>query len=327
MPARKEITTKSGLKISESWCRRCVDMRPASNFYEAVDLGFVDRSMLMSVCNTCIQDMYDEVYKKTNSIEQSIHKLCTSLNIMYSNDALSATKTHIQTIIDSGKNVNAVFGIYKQKLTATKKSMDKSGVDDMSYEDVGVIFTSKELNTEVQIPQSIIEFWGEDFSPADTKYLQSEYVEFTKTFSTENHTDVSLLKQICYTLLELKDARRAGDSTRDLTKGLQDIMKSLKIAPSAKDKTDGKIGEERFGEWIRDIELYEPAQWLKSDPRGDMYRDVGNVAEYFENYIVRAIKNFITGSKDFNINEEENTIESLDDEELFADVDDYPDGE
>jgi len=327
MPARKEITTKSGLKISESWCRRCVDMRPAGDFYEAVDLGFVDKSMIMSVCKSCIQEMYDEVYKETNNIEQSIHKLCTSLNIMYSNDALSATKIHIQTIIDSGKNVNAVFGIYKQKLTATKKSMDKSGVDDMSYEDVSVIFTSKELNTEVQIPQNIIDFWGKDYDSDKIRYLQSEYVEFTKTFSTENHTDVSLLKQICYTLLELKIARVNADPTDKLVKGLQDIMKSLKIAPSSKDKADGDAGSERFGEWIRDIEMYEPAQWMKSDPRGDMYRDVGNVAEYFEKYIVRPIKNFITGSKDFNINDEENDIESLDDEELFADADDYPDGE
>jgi len=327
MPVRKEITTKSGLKISESWCRRCVDMRPAGDFYEAVDLGFVDKAMIMSVCKNCIQELYDEVYKETNSIEQSIHKLCTSLNIMYSNDALSATKTHIQTIIDSGKNVNAVFGIYKQKLTATKKSMDKSGVDDMSYEDVGVIFTSKELNTEVQIPQSVIEFWGEDYSPVQTRFLQSEYVEFTKTFSTANHTEVSLLKQVCYTLLDLREARTTGDSTRDLTKGLQDIMKSLKIAPSAKDKDDAQIGSERFGEWIRDIELYEPAQWMKSDPRGDMYRDVGNVEEYFEKYIVRSIKNFITGSKDFNIDDDENTLEALDDEELFADADDYPEGD
>jgi len=325
MPARKEITTKSGRKISESWCRRCVDMRPAGDFYEAVDLGFVDKLMIMSVCKSCMQEMYDETYKETNSIEQSIHKLCTSLNIMFSNDALSATKTHIQTIIDSGKNVNAVFGIYKQKLTATKKSMDKSGVDDMSYEDVGVIFTSKELNTEVQIPQHIIEFWGKDYVADEIKYLQSEYVEFTKTFSTANHTEVSLLKQVCYTLLELKNARSAGDPTDKLTKGLQDIMKSLKIAPSSKDKDDGQAGSERFGEWIRDIELYEPAQWLKTDPRGDMYRDVANVEEYFEKYIVRSIKNFITGSKDFNISEDENDLESLDDEELFADADDYPD--
>jgi len=327
MPARKEITTKSGLKISESWCRRCVDMRPAGDFYEAVDTGFVDKSMIMSVCNRCIQEMYDEVYKETNSIEQSIHKLCTSLNIMFSNDAVSATKTHIQTIIDSGKNVNAIFGIYKQKLIATKKSMDKSGVEDMSYEDVGVIFTSKELNTEVQIPQDIIDFWGSGVTPDEVRFLQSEYVQFTKNYTTEDHAQVSLLKQACYTLLELKTTRLAGDPTDKLLKGLQDIMKSLKIAPSSKDKDGGQAGSERFGEWIKDIEKYEPAQWLKSDPRGDMYRDVGNVEEYFEKYIVRSIKNFITGSKDFNINDDENELESLDDEELFADADDYPEGD
>jgi len=57
--------------------------------------------------------------------------------------------------------------------------------------------------------------------------------------------------------------------------------------------------------WIQDIEREEPAQWLKTDPRGDMYRDVANVEDYFQKYIVRPLKNFIQGSRDFNTDEEE----------------------
>lgn len=324
MPARKEIKTKTGFELSESWCRRCAGMRPSSEFYEFVDLGFVDKNGLMSVCKNCINDMYEEKYKETNSIEQSIHKLCTSLNIMYSNEALSATKTHMQTLIDGGKTVNAVFGIYKQKLISTKKSMDKSGVDDMSYEDVGVIFTTKELNAEIQIPQDIRAFWGNELPSENIKFLQDEYVEYSKKYGTDDPAQVSLLKQVCYTLLDLKEARRQQDDTKDLMKTLQDVMKSLKIAPSAKDKSNADVGSERFGEWIRDIEQYEPAQWLKSDPRGDMYRDVGNVEEYYENFIVRAIKNFITQSKDFNIKEGDDTEIFDNDDDLFSDVTDNP---
>ena len=322
MPAKKEITTKTGFTLTESWCRRHVSTRPVSEFYEFVDMGFVDKSGVMSVCKSCIQEMYDEEYQRTNSMEQSIHKLCTSLNIMYSNEALSATKAHIQTLIDGGKNVNAVFGIYKQKLTATIKSMDKSSVEEMTYSDVGVIFTSEDINTpDIAIPQEVIERWGDEWSREEIKFLESEYVKFGKSYNTEDHAQVSLLKQVCYTLLELKNARIANDDTKDLTKSLQDIMKSLKIAPSSKGKDGEGSDTELLGLWIKDIETKEPAQWLKTDPRGDMYRDVADVEGYFQKFIVRPIKNFITQSKDFNIEDDDDDFYDLDGDE-FAHIDD-----
>ena len=37
----KEITTKTGVVIKESYCRKCMKMRPASEFYDCVDLFFI----------------------------------------------------------------------------------------------------------------------------------------------------------------------------------------------------------------------------------------------------------------------------------------------
>jgi hypothetical protein len=39
-----------------------------------------------------------------------------------------------------------------------------------------------------------------------------------------------------------------------------------------------------------------------------MYRDVGNVEKYFDDYFVRPLKNFVTQSKDFKINTEGDEI-------------------
>ena len=318
----KEVTTKTGYKIKESWCRKCSSMRPASDFYNAMDLGFVDTNGLLSVCKSCINNMYSDLHSKTNSMEQSIHRLCIALNVRYSNDAMSATKTQVQTMIDAGKNVNAIFGIYCSKLIATNKSIDKSIQLDNSYEDVGVIFTSEDINTpDIAIPQEVIERWGDEWSREEIKFLESEYVKFGKSYNTEDHAQVSLLKQVCYTLLELKNARIANDDTKDLTKSLQDIMKSLKIAPSSKGKDGEGSDTELLGLWIKDIETKEPAQWLKTDPRGDMYRDVADVEGYFQKFIVRPIKNFITQSKDFNIEDDDDDFYDLDGDE-FAHIDD-----
>jgi hypothetical protein len=303
----KEFTTKTGFVIKESWCRKCAKMLPATEFYEAVDAGFIDTQGLMSVCKNHIQSMYDEVFLETQSMEKAIHKLCTSLNVRFSNEACSAAKEHINTLLQNGKNVTAIFSIYKMKLTATKKSMTKSGVEDMTYEDIGTIFTTEVVDTtKIPIPKEVIDFWGKDVLREDIEFLEKEYTNFRATHKSDTYAEMVLLKQVCYTLLSIKRLRLAGDDSSKLVKELQDLMKNLAISPNiANATTAANKGSDTFGLWIEDIEREEPAQWLKTDPRGDMYRDVGNVEEYFQKYIVRPLKNFIMNSRDFNVDSEE----------------------
>lgn len=313
-----------------NYCRKCEKILPKGDFYDSVDLGFIDTNGKLSVCKSCIQKLYDKLFMETQSIEKTIHKLCVSLNIKYSNEAVSATKSHIETMLANGKVVNAVFGVFKQKIISTQKSMDKSIQEDNTYADIGTIYISQEtINTkEIPIPQELQDFWGKDISRDDIEFLEGEYTKFRGTHKADTHAEITLLKQVCFTLLDIKNARTAGDSTEKLVKELREVMGSLAIAPDAVKKAGAGKETESFGLWIQDIERFEPAEWVSTDPRGDMYRDVGNVEEYFQKYIVRPLKNFILGSKDFNIDEEDSedadyalTTEELEEVDIFKDED------
>lgn len=314
MPVKKTpetIKTKTGVNVTTNYCRKCMQNLPAKDFYECVDEGLIDANGLQSVCKNCIQILYDKFFSDTNSPEKAIQKLCTSLNVRFSNEALSATKAHIDTMLERGKVVTAVFGIYKQKLVATKKSMDKSGLDDMTYVDVNTIYVDKNFTPdEAPIPEEVLDFWGRDFSQGDIKFLESEYANFKKTHVANTYAEKVLLRQVCYSILDIKKARMQNDDATKLVQELQSLMKNLAISPNVinSEKSNAE-GDETFGLWIQDIEQMEPAQWLKNDPRGDMYRDVGNIEEYFQKYFVRPLKNFITGSKDFNISDEDDSEE------------------
>lgn len=324
MPAKKEqkqIVTKTGVSVETNYCRKCMKTLPAKDFYESVDAGFIDSNGIMSVCKECIQTLYNNVYEETQSIEKTIHKLCTSLNIRYSNEAVSATKAHITTLLESGKNVSAIFSIYKMKIVATKKSMDKSIVEDMSYEDVGTIYTSdSKIDTkETIIPKEVIDFWGDDLDKKEIEFLEKQYANFKNTHKADTYAEIVLLKQVCYTMLDIKKLRANNDSTEKLVKELQALMKDLAISPNAVNSSStSNKGEDSFGLWIQDIEKYEPAQWLKSDPRGEIYRDVSNTEEYFQKYVVRPLKNFILGSKDFNISDDDEDSSSVEDDDIIS---------
>jgi hypothetical protein len=240
-------------------------------------------------------------------MEKSLYKMCTSLNVKFSNEAVSATKEHINTLLENQKQVHAVFGIYRLKLLATQKTMNKNSLADQSYEDVSVIFTDKQINTkETVIPAEVLEFWGTDLSKEDILFLEREYTKFKQTHVSSSYTETTLFQQICFTLLDIKKARANADNTDKLMKTLQDLMGNLNITPkTANANNTNSESDEAFGLWILDIEKEEPAQWLKTDPRGDMYRDVANVEQYYKDFVVRPLKNLIQGSKDFNVDDAE----------------------
>ena len=310
------------MESQSNYCRKCQKTLPVKDFYEAVDGKLIDSNGYMSVCKNCINTLYNQIHEKTNNIEKSIHEMCIFLNIKFYKEAVEATKSHINTMLENGKNVNAVFGIYKMKLIATQKSMDKSNPEPMPYEDVGTIYVEKEeIPKEMVVPPELKSFWGNNINSDDIQYLEKEYGNFKQTHRADSYAEVTLLKEVCYLLLKVKKMREEDISTKDELKLLQDLMKSLAISPNvvAMNNSSSK-GMDTFGLWIQDIEREEPAQWLKTDPRGDMYRDVGNIDEYFQKYIVRPLKNFITSSKDFNVDDEEfkddDDIMLIDDGEL-----------
>lgn len=295
------------------YCRKCQKLLSENSFYDCTDNKLIDANGKFSVCKNCVQKLYDGFYQETGSLEKAIHKLCTSLNVKYSNEAASATQAQIATLVEQGKAIHSIFGTYKSKLVAVNPSMDKSTEMDLTYSDMGTIYVEKEsVIEEIPIPQDVIDFWGDDISREDILFLEKEYTNFKQTHKADTRAEVVLLKQTCFNLLDIKKARLNGDDTSKLVKELQDLMKNLAISPNiANAANTASKGSETFGLWIKDIEEKEPAQWLATDPRGDMYRDVGNVEKYFQEYLVRPLKNFILGSKDFNVSEDEDSNDDL----------------
>lgn len=312
--APETVTTKTGEQVTLNYCRKCMQNLPAREFYESIDAGLIDSNGKFSVCKTCIQKIYDEIFDTTQSVEKTIHKMCTSLNVKFSNEAVSATRAHVNTLLQNGKQVKAIFSIFLMKLVATKKTMDKSGVNDFQYEDVGAVYTSEIVNIkEIPIPEDVVKFWGRDRTREEIEFLENEYANFKQTHATETYTQITLLKEVCYTLLNIKNLRAAGDDTQKAVRELQQLMGNLAISPKSINTAKSSISDvgECFGMWIQDIEREEPAQWLKTDPRGDIYRDVADTDDYFQKYTVRPLKNLILTSKDFNLGDEEERDDDL----------------
>ena len=304
----KDETTYAQEQLSQGkyYCRKCMKFLPERNFYKAVDKKRVDTNGKISVCKNCAQEIYDELFKETPVMEKVIHTMCTTLNVAFINNAVDATKAHIDTLTDSGKNVKAIFSIYLQKLVAVNPTMDKSADVDMTYVDVGTVYTDKQFDIkESPIPKDVLDFWGRQYPEEDIRFLEKEYTNLKMTHVVKTYAEITLAKQVCFTVLDIEKVR-SGKAEGDMTKMLrsvQDLMKSLDIAPNVANTNTASEDDETFGMWIKDIEKSEPARWLKDNPQYGIYRDIDNIDKYYKDYVVRPLKNFITESRDFNVEE------------------------
>lgn len=304
----KDETTYAQEQLSQGkyYCRKCMKFLPERNFYKAVDKKRVDTNGKISVCKNCAQEIYDELFKETPVMEKVIHTMCTTLNVAFINNAVDATKAHIDTLTDSGKNVKAIFSIYLQKLVAVNPTMDKSADVDMTYVDVGTVYTDKQFDIkESPIPKDVLDFWGRQYPEEDIRFLEKEYTNLKTTHVVKTYAEITLAKQVCFTVLDIEKVR-SGKAEGDMTKMLrsvQDLMKSLDIAPNVANTNTASEDDETFGMWIKDIEKSEPARWLKDNPQYGIYRDIDNIDKYYKDYVVRPLKNFVTESRDFNVEE------------------------
>ena len=90
-------------------------------------------------------------------------------------------------------------------------------------------------------------------------------------------------------------------------------MKTAAIDPNKANASGQGKGKESFSAFIKMIEETEPADFYKDK---GLFKDFDNVEFYFEKYVTRPLKNFIMGSRDFNVEAEK----EFDDEDDTFDI-------
>jgi len=280
-------------------CRKCQEDKSCSNFYTATDT-FLDSNGRMSVCKACVNDMYTNFYKNEQSLERTILRLCRLLNVKYDELAITSTKKHLQTMKDRGKVSHAIFGIYKTKLLSVIKASIKKRGDinpDLTFEEPNKKIIQSLPSQHIPDEEYYISIWGEgaNFNSDDYLFLEKEFAKWKKTTECNTQGEELLVKELCYKQNEIRKARREGKSVDRLVKSLQEIMKNSALTPALQAAASSGRYAEAFGVWVKDIENLTPAEWYEDQ---ELYHDCDGM-EQDKKDILRSIKNFITGSRDF----------------------------
>ena len=298
VPAKSK-ETKPGLTIVEAYCRKCMQTKSATFFYEATNKE-LDTNGLMSVCKACCQDIYRSNLKIDGTIERAILRTCRTLDMKYDQDAIETTKTHIAALSQSGRNIEAIFGIYRQRLgIATKKNSESMCFTEPSYE---TIETMPMSGTEED--KELKKFWGDNYTLGEINYLEEELADWKKTHKCDTKAEESLLVELCHKSLEIRKERAlgTGHSTAELVKELQNLMKTASVDPAKTALIGSGRAQDTFSSFIKIIEENDPADYYKDK---ELFKDFDNIGWYFRKYVTRPLSNFIQNSRDFNVDFDE----------------------
>lgn len=313
---RTHKPTKTGFKIEKSYCRTCMSEKPMEKFYETTN-SLIDTNGLMSVCSDCIDSLFGKILSTTGSVELTVLRLCKMLNVAYVPSAIESTKQEMEKRLAGGMKLkeNAFFGRYKSNAKLVLRSGTTDTTTNMEYQDVQVgsiefqKIPEKTLDPNAfEGADDLVQFWGTD-DLGDIEFLEREFANFKKTHKADTYAEIILMKEVCYKILEMDKARKEGRSVDNMLKALQEVMKNLAISPNIANAASGNAVDS-FGAWIKEIEMTRPAEWVENK---SIFKDVDNLEAYSEKYITSPLRTFVTGNKEFDLEDGTFDQEGFDD--------------
>lgn len=274
MPRLGKKSSTPKMASGEGYCRKCRKTQSLNNFYEATN-PILDTNGYMSICKKCCGDIYDRYFSIYNNIEKAIYLTCQDLDICFNREALRATQSHIESLLNSGKDANAVFGYYKSKLSSTTKKNGSASSFRFKDSDFLDEETDIELiDSDFAVTPEIIKFWGNGFEKRDYEFLVNKYNEFINAYECETPAMEELLKQASFECLEIHHKRINGDDASRNLKNLQELLGSANIKPNQ--ETGANATEQTtFGTLIKKWENEEPIP----EP-DDEWKDVDGIGRY-----------------------------------------------
>lgn len=301
--SRKKRTVSPDTKIPEGsyYCRVCQRLRSKNYFYETTNPE-VDTCGYMSVCKECLNTLYVKYYNIYHNVDAAVLKICQLFDIKFDQSAIAAALKHYE---NNGTESDKFIGMYKTKLLLMNRHRTTDRIEDIDlrYNHPVSITIAAPPQAEVgsEDLKELRAFWGEGFNINDLQILEKKFSDWSKSHSIDTQSERVLLKFICLKEYEIDKAISSKSGTATLMKEFQELLKTSALSPSMASASSGNKSMEAFGVWVKEIESVTPAEWIKDK---SIYRDVDNIEEYGDKYITSPLRAFITGSKEFSLEDD-----------------------
>lgn len=257
-------------------CKNKNGVLAISEFYTANNNPFYKNGKF-NICKNCLKEF---VYVNG---EFSVKNFKTILRIY----DIPFLEKDLESAISDKKET---IGVYMKNIYLNHKG--KTWLDG----DMDDITNKNALNSE-DCDVELINRWGLGFTSNELQWLEQDYHEWTTHHDCEKLSIQRLVQMICIKELEIRNARQSGSPTDKLEKSLRELMNDTNLTPKTMSAVNETDSSKIYGMWIKDIETEKPAEYFKNKK---IYSDYDGIMEYFNRFILRPMKNLLTGSREFD---------------------------
>jgi len=288
-------------------CSKCgrVETRPM-NFFKTYSPIF-ENNGFMPICKDCLAKLYNKYLLSFHDIHKAIKRICMAMDLYY-NESI------VDSCIKKSQASTPPIGEYIKKLNLSGykgKTFDNS-IDECFLFDLREDESlEKDLETKPisTIPDSVRGRWGYGFSDEDYKALEEHYRYLKKSNPDFDSNQEIFIMDLCQTKMQQTRAMMSG-RTDDYIKLTESYRKSfaqagLKTVRESTNEDDFSLGVN-----AQIIEQYTPAEYYKNKER---YKDHDGLGDYFQRFLVRPLKNLMTGSSErdyeYYVKDEEDIVD------------------
>ena len=293
------------------YCSMCGTESLSSDFYESTNphdgyecdsKGNVKRMGYVKICKKDIAKCYLD-YLKKGTMQSAVYFTCALTDTPFIKEVWDRYIELRNEKIKSGKITPTQlktyndFAKYREQLKAMKKATDDwndFSATNVDYKDI-MGLKKPDIALEAEKDKFILN-WGKYDSLQDYQLLEFYYDELTDGITFKNKAHELLYRDLCQARLK-KRKIESGESEEDISKTQTQIltlMNKLKIDNFQEEKDKSAI-EEIIEKQIWEVENTEPCEVVDRE----YWKDYCDIGKNWGKEIIRAVKNLITGSREF----------------------------
>lgn len=244
-------------------------------------------------CKNCLNKIYDNYLKKSNSEKVALYYTCLQINVPFMKEVYKSCIKYDKNGFQQKVTINK----YITELTKNY-SIKKDIWNDFSVTDINLLEEDKVSNVDKEKMDSLEDKWGIQDDIKDYDFLENTFERYTQEVEFVNSQQEDLYRDLCrdrLLLRKINDNRYGGEETIDKVQNrISKTMSILKIDQfSAKQK---KTDIERIIEkQIWEIENTEPSEVVDKNE----YKDFLDINKSWGKSILRSVKNLLVGSKEY----------------------------
>ena len=245
-------------------------------------------------CKECCNKMFQYYLDETKSAQSALYYTLMKMDVPFIKDiyekvnemSVSGDVNGRKTAISIGSYMNTI-----RKYTKNKEIWSDFSATDVDISDIDSKIQTREVKKK-EMDKFILD-WGQQPNLEDYQFLEYRYDVYTEGRELTPSQE-TLYRKLCLAELSARRKEANQDSSKEDTEQIMKLMSKLKIDNFEEKKEKSDI-ERILEKQIWEIENTEPAEVVSKEE----YKDYLNIEKDWGKHILRAVKNLLTGSKDY----------------------------